>query len=203
MSRQPVDITATGPKNDRQAIWEAIRKLGRDQKPFTTKEIRGELPGYPDLSKIRDYLTCLTAAGITNCKRPARRGGVNSYTLLKDSGIDAPRLRKNGEEVTQGQGQERLWQCLRINRHPLTAIALLGYVNTPEHPIKLTAVKSYLKHLKLAGYLQTCGDGEQRQYLLLPTQNTGTKAPMVQRVKQIWDQNLAKVVWPKEHVNEQ
>ncbi|MEE9357351.1 hypothetical protein [Candidatus Vondammii sp. HM_W22] len=196
MACKPIHLQATGPRNDRQAMWEAIRNLGDKGNSFTVRDIRGQLQGATPVGKIREYCTCLTNGGYLK-KQIQGHGVQTDYSLINDTGIDAPRLRKDGTPVTQGFGQERIWRLLRMMRSPLTARELTAHINLPDHPVILAAVTSYLSYLKRADYLITHGQGEQLGYMLIPAMDTGPLVPMVQRIKQVFDPNTGKVVWPK------
>lgn len=197
MSRKPVHMEAAGPRSDRQAIWEAVRILGKIG-PFTTADVRGQLHGRTPLGKVREYLNSLAAAGHM-VKLPNQ--GVASYTqyrLIKDTGIDAPRVRADGSEVTQGQGREQLWRGMKI----LGEFSAADLIHAAAQEIKLSDAKQYASYLHKAGYLVVTGKpsthGGLTRYRLLQSQYTGPKPPMIQRVKQVYDPNLGRVVWPLE-----
>ncbi len=185
--RKPVHLTAAGPKNDRQAMWEAMRALRR----FSVPDIRGVLPGATNLSTIRDYVIGLERAGYL--RRYQLMFGLR-YELIKDIGVEAPRVRKDGSQVLQGLGQSRIWSVLRISRSPLTALEILASINSPDYQVTVQSVRTYLSHLKRAGYLLTSGSGEQMKYRLIPSRNSGPVAPKVQRSKQLFDANTGQVV---------
>jgi len=198
---KPIDIQAAGPKNDRQAMWEIIRKYGVDDKTFTAVDIRSQLPAYPSLSKIRDYLTGLTAAEYLECKKHEKRGVPNSYTLKRDTGIEAPRVRKDGSLVTQGMARKQMWRTMKIigefNAHELATNA-----STETCLVAPRDAKDYIGHLHKAKYLHMTvkarPSGGQARYRLLPSKYTGPKPPKVQKVKSVYDPNLGKVVWQQE-----
>ena len=65
----------------------------------------------------------------------------------------------------------------------------------------------YIIFLHRAGYLKMIAPAkvggfskvrEKARYRFLSHKNTGPKAPMIQRVKHVYDPNLEQVVWPKE-----
>ncbi len=195
MARKPIHLQAAGPRNDRQAIWEAIRKHGVNGQAFTAADIRSQLPAYPALSKIRDYLIGLTAAEYLDCKKGNKAGMPNSYTLKRDTGIEAPRVRKDGSAVTQGLAREQMWRGMKV----LNSFDANDLILAATTEIKLNDAKDYIGHLHKAGYLalteKSKPSGGLARYCLLPTKYTGPKPPMVQRIKQVFDPNLGKVVW--------
>lgn len=187
MGRQPADKLARKRKpQGRGAIWAEIRK----QKTFT----RRSLADATDINTktIGDYLESLVAAEILS--RDTYDTGTWFYELINDRGREAPRVRKDGSEVTQGRGTEQLWRAMRILKK-FTAQELALSASTTSHPVSLAQAKDYCKHLTKAGYLRVTvpgRGGKPSQFLLVKT--TGPLAPMVQRVKQVFDPNLGKVV---------
>ena len=114
------------------------------------------------------------------------------YELVKDS-LEAPRVRSDGSFVTQGRGRQNMWRSMQILKR-FTLSDLVAGSSTEEHPISWAEAEHYTAYLARAGYLKKAGRGMTSSYLLV--RNTGPKAPMIQRIRQVWDQNLKKVVWP-------
>jgi len=169
----------------RQAVWDAIREL----KTFTVKEVREEtLLG---MDTVRDYVIGLHAAGYIGKEGFHVQGYAGQWNLVNDIGVEAPRVRKDGTPVTQGQGRENMWNAMRILR-TFTARELAVTSRTPDCFVKESTAADYAKHLCHAGYLSKRPDG---CYVMLPTSYTGPKAPMIQRTKRVWDPNQCKVRW--------
>lgn len=207
MARKPVDLTrAGGATSGRDAIWAAIRDL----RTFTLNDLEDHVMRQPhnvrtQRDTARSYVQGLEAAGIVERREKRLRKGdksgryaANQWALVDDRGVDAPRVTKTGEAVTQGAAQAAIWQTLRVMRQPLTAREILAQIQTPGQPVALGAIKGYLGTLARAGYLVAQGRGDARAFRLLPIRNTGPAAPQIQRVKQVWDANLATVVWTTE-----
>lgn len=206
MSRQPAHLSAVGEhSNPRQAIWSAIRKLaGKDKTgEFTNLDIEGE-SGVRNLDTIRTYVTGLTAGGYlqvsVNGTYTRDEKGLALRTkrkLVNDVGIDAPRVTRTGEPVTQGQSREQMWQTMRILTQ-FTAQDLAINASTPEVKVELSDAKSYIKFMVLARYLTVAQKGSGKRgavYLFIKQSYTGPKAPQVQRINQVFDPNTGKVVW--------
>ncbi|MEJ1381371.1 MAG: hypothetical protein RPT95_10460 [Candidatus Sedimenticola sp. (ex Thyasira tokunagai)] len=195
MARDPIHLEAAGPRNNRQAMWEVIRKIGKEGKLVTVRDVRGELPGSTGLHKVRDYMTGLAKAGYLKMQPQKKVGELAQYELTRDTGIDAPRVRKDGTEVTQGKGREQLWRTMRI----LSSFDARELIHTASVKIQLSVAKEYVRYLHKAGYLvQTTkakNGGGLARYRLLPSKYTGPKPPMIQRIKQVYDPNLGEVVW--------
>lgn len=185
-NRLPAHLEYVGGKSPRQRIWEAIRayRAGQDE-PFTWQRLVGDLPGTIHKDTTRTYVKSLAAAGYLAQEGPY-------YRLIKDNGVEAPRVRKDGSAVTQGRAQENLWRTLRTLNYPISYERLAFLANTEEHPVSPVAARDYLGNLHKAGYLDRLNGG---QYFLRKGMNTGPRPPMIQRLRQIYDPNLGRVVW--------
>ncbi len=199
MSRKPIDKQQ--PSQCRQAIWEEIRKKG--DWAFTSTELDVVL----DASTIREYLTSLHKAGYLEAISIGKRGEANVYRLIDDCGVDAPRVRKDGSQVTQGQGRQHMWNAMRISKE-FSAVDLRLNATTDDVQVTESEAASYCQALCKAGYLRIVtpsktgtsgkpGSGQRCRYMLIPTMWTGPQPPQIQRTKQIYDPNLKKVVWSK------
>lgn len=191
--RKPAHLEMVGGKSPRQRIWEKIREL----KAFTQCGLIRELPGdiHPDTT--RTYVKALLNGNYLEKSRLTQRDDI--YHLCKDSGVEAPRLRKDGSEVTQGRAQENIWQTLRRTRHPIGARELAALATTDAIPVNFIAVRDYLLNLNNAGYLNKY---EGKTFQLKPAMNTGPRPPMIQRISQVYDPNLGKVVWSQNGAEE-
>lgn len=188
MALKPVD--KRHPLETRDAIWEAIRRL----KTFTARELRRETRC--GAAQVRDYLAGLAAAGYLE-KTP------DGYALAVDCGVEPPRVRKDGSEITMGKSREQMWLVMKILGE-FSAAELALHASTETVQVSEEDAKSYLMYLRKAGYLAVAapgrpghrsGTGIPARYRLIPSMYTGPRPPMVQRVKQVYDQNLKKVVW--------
>ena len=182
-SRKPMD--KLNGFDSREAMWKVIRA----KKVFTVREIHLETT--LEISSVRDYIRGLTNAGFLSedtAEKPAK------FTLVKDVGVDAPRVQKDGTLVTQGRGRINMWKVMHILQI-FTAQELAVNSSTPQCVVKLSSAEDYCLHLCRAGYLRRDKDG---RYTFLRHMFTGPKPPMIQRVKRVWDQNLKKVMWSEE-----
>lgn len=189
MSRKPIDQQQ--PSECRQAVWEWIRAHGKN--PFTVADILMVVRLEP--ASINEYLTGLDNAPeryLTSIKG-ARRGDPNLYLLNNDTGVEAPRVRKDGTPVTQGQGRQQMWNSMSILKK-FSAIELAFNASTEAHAIAPGEAKSYCAALCKAGYLVGAAN---QHYRLIPSMWTGPQPPQIQRTKQIYDPNLRRVVWSR------
>lgn len=185
MARKPIHLG--NALNGRQTVWEAIRRFSAGQQLFTAREVRDEtLLG---MDTVRDYLAGLEAAGYIG-KESDGSGGPARWRLVRDVGVEAPRVRRNGTPVTQGQGRENMWQAMHILRR-FTARELAVAARTKDCMVQESTAADYARHLHKAGYLSH----REGVYHMLPTAFTGPLAPMIQRTKRVWDPNLRQVRW--------
>lgn len=169
----------------RQAVWEAIRRLGT----FTLRQLREET--LLSMDSVREYVTGLHAAGYIGKEGCHVQGYAGQWNLVKDIGIEAPRVRKDGSPVTQGQGRENMWNAMLIMR-TFSARELAVAACTKDCYVKESTAADYAKHLCHAGYLTKRPGGS---YQMLPSAYTGPRPPMVQRTKVVWDPNQQQVRW--------
>lgn len=188
MSRQPINEVSV--MKTRAALWDAIRRL----KCFTVLQLRRET--CCTVSQTREYVLGLTAAGILERVEMCQ----GSFLLVKDTGNEAPRVRRDGTMVTMGRGREQLWQTMRA-LGSFTVADLRVAASTDEHPVAESEAETYCQILHKAGYLATlpathCPKGGGVVYRLI--RYTGPQPPMIQRVKSVYDPNLKEVVWSEE-----
>lgn len=191
MPRKPVD--RINPRLDtRDAIWAAIRRRRR----FTTPELVGDTRLHRET--VREYVRALAFAGYIEQVTPGdppRTAAI--HALIRDA-AEAPRLRPDGSEVTQGRGRENMWRTMRILRE-FTVRELAVAASIEERAVAESEAQDYIRFLHKAGYLARIdggGPGRPARYRFLTSRYTGPKSPMVQRVKQVFDPNLGRVVWP-------
>lgn len=191
MARQPADVIARKRKpQGRDGIWVQIRNRRR----FTAPEINRatDIP----IKTITDYLKCLEAGGYLTSAKPGRAARV--YKLIKDTGVETPRVQRDGAPVTQGLGNEQMWRTMKSLKQ-FTWRDLAIHASTDAQPVTEEQAKSYCGWLHKAGYLVALQIGSSN----VPTtyrfaRDTGPKPPQIQRVKQVFDANERQVVWSRE-----
>ena len=202
----PIDkMTSDGRLRGRDAIWYCIRTL----KTFSLPDLEILSTDDPRLDNVnrataRTYVHALEKGGYV--ERHPRSKDVHErvkWTLIKDVGINAPRLDRQGNQVPETK-RAQMWRAIRI-LGVFDANAVLATTDEAS-AITLNDAKDYIHHLAKAKYLQevspASNGGGLAKYKLLSAMNTGPKPPMVQRVKQVFDPNLNKVVWPKSQESE-
>jgi hypothetical protein len=186
MSRKPIDQQQ--PHECRQAVWEFIRKVGVGE-TFTVNEILREVR--LTASSVNDYLSGLCNAGYLSANKSKDRMVLTLYTLIKDTGFEAPRVRKDGTSVTQGQGRRNIWNAMQVLK-TFSPRDLAFCASTEVHSVAESEAAGYCAALCKAGYL--VGRANQ-QYMLIAGKWTGPFPPQIQRTKHVYDPNLCKVVW--------
>lgn len=184
---RPADIA----RDNRQTIWDALRKS--DGAWMTLSDL-SEAVGVHRRTAM-DYLTCLTAGGLIESRRPDGGAAALEARLLRDVGYHAPRLRKDGSAVTQGAGVTNMWRTMRM-LGTFGAVEVSLHSTTPTVTVPVETAQSYCSMLLATGYLRvvTKADpvkGRKAVYRLI--RDDGPKAPMIQRVKQVYDPNTRKV----------
>ena len=194
----------SGLLTGRDAVWAIIRVL----KTFSLRDIEiysSDSHKLADISAAlaRPYILGLHAAGFLKQIADEERTqgqAPKRWELIKDAGINAPRVHQDGKEVTQGRNREQMWQSMRILKE-FSAKDLAVAASTPDINVSENTAKDYVYNLHKAGYLKLttrAKSGGLSRYRLLPSMYTGPKPPVVQRIKQVFDTNLNKVMWPED-----
>lgn len=197
MARQPADKATTTRQRpiSRQAIWEAIRARATGFTLFELERATGI-----NHDTVRSYVKALRAGGFVAVATPSGRVTPAVFTLARDIGREAPRLRRNGEPVTQGASREQMWRTMKIAVQ-FTAADLAVQASLPDSAVSEVDAKDYCKRLCAAGYLVVLRGGVPREpsvFRFVSTRDTGPLPPMVQRLKTVFDPNLNRVVWQEE-----
>lgn len=177
----------------KDAVWQAVRETAPGE--FTLRDLRRRVVAGNDLT--RDYLRRLVAAGIVEqlSARTPRAGA--RFRLVRDLGVEPPRVTASGAIDDMPTDQERMWQAMKV----------LGTFRVPDLQASTgiasaPAVKSYVARLHCAGYLavvEPAVTGRRlASYRLLASRNTGPRPPAIRRGKIVFDQNLGRQVWPEE-----
>lgn len=190
--RKPVQLELIGGKPPRQRVWEQIRK---NKLQFSGRDMAHRAG--VDSDTAQTYIHSLEAGGYV-VRLTKAQGGKADYQLIRDTGIEAPRLTKDGKPVTQGLGQEAMWRCLRM-LGPLDYRQLAMHATSSGVEVRDNTAKRYVAALKKAGYLQVVQPagrqkGKVEIFQLIPRMNTGPRPPQIQRVGVVYDPNLNKVM---------
>lgn len=189
MTRKPIDQVRKNKKPQGQdGVWAEIRR----RNIFTITEIVQETE--IDRKTATDYLKRLIAGGYV--EEHASHGETSRYVLVRDVGVHAPRVRPNGQPVTQGQGNVNMWRSMRM-MGTFTPRDLAAHSTTDTVTVDETTAKSYCSMLLKADYLRVVQKAVpgKRQATYKFVRNTGPQPPKIQRVKQVYDPNLDQVTY--------
>lgn len=196
MPRARSDLVMVGGKPPRQHIWEAIRAVNASPKELTTYAVARK-SGQDDQT-VRAYFRDMAKAGIVSKVRNLARLDAE-WTLLKDEGVEAPRVTRSGKVTKLGDGAENVWRALRIlGEFTAAEASVAASVNGVS--ISEFGAHVYLSGLAKAGYVTRRGGtaGFKTRFCLIPSRYTGPKHPIYQRdFNQVYDPNLDQVVWRK------
>ncbi|MCC5965520.1 MAG: hypothetical protein JJU24_05225 [Natronohydrobacter sp.] len=203
MSRRSVTIMASeGHHYPRQSVWAAITTVARkDAAATVSARALADQLGL-NCKTVSDYLLSLTAGGyldrVCGQEIPARAA---QYRLKRDAGHHAPRLRRDGSPVTQGAGTANMWRSMHI-KGSFSALDLAVHATTDTVNVSEATAQSYCSMLARTGYLRVVekadpGRGRKAVYKLV--RYTGPRPPMIQRIKQVFDQNTQEVYRPGEN----
>lgn len=191
MARKAIHESALdGARTPREAIWKTIR----DKRVFTVKD----MPAKVRPRTAQTYLRGLERADYIERFRmdPPERFRPVTYRLVRDTGVEAPRVTPDGKPVTQGHGREQMWRTMaRLRDFSVRDLAI--HASTPEVRVSRSDTQWYVGCLAKAGYLyvvEVGGPGKPARYRLTPTRRTGPFPPMIQRAGQVWDPNLNRVM---------
>ena len=109
--------------------------------------------------------------------------------MERDAGVDAPRLSDDGQPL-KCPVTEALWRTMRILK-TFDLDSLTAHVNMT-HPVSRSMAKVYAQHLEAAGYLKNTGNARKKSFVLL--KNTGSKAPQLLAVREVYDPNINEIV---------
>jgi hypothetical protein len=176
-------------KNQIPANQDGIWQLVRTFKIFTLGDIARHIE--MDRGHIAVYLKVLKKAGFIKANDNPVRGKPITYTLIKDNGIHRPQLDLNGSEKPISLSQ-KIWvaiKALKVFDHRDVSLLV---------DCKENYIKSYLKQLRMAGYLRVKEEATRnttKKYIFLTTKDTGRNAPQIKKDKSVYDQNIRKIVW--------
>lgn len=198
MAGKPVHTRAKpGKPFGRQAIWQAIRARKAD---FSLADLADSTRQPVDT--VRSYVKCLMAAGLV------AQAASGRYDLVRDTGIEAPRLRKDGTPVPT-TSRDAMWRAIRMLKGTWSWRDLAFAATTDDLIVSEVDAQDYCKHLAAAGYLRVVERGKgiggtrgrkgtnggiPARYCFVPGMNTGPRPPMVQRLKTVFDPNLGRVM---------
>ena len=191
-TRKPALLELVGGKSSRQRVWESVRTLHDSHGAFTADMLsRWSKVEY---EPVRYLLKGWVAAGYLESFPGAAPRVKTIYRLAVDNGVEAPRVRPNGLPIEQGRGQEALWAAITaLDSFQAAFVAEIAQVPIP-------TARSYCGVLARAGYLRALPTGKGRKpggpiWAVAPQHKDKPRAPMVTRLKALYDPNVHEIVW--------
>lgn len=180
------------PSSGRESVWAAIRAL----KEFTIQELA---KGSGTKGHVaQEYVSALRKAGFVEIKGKTESlsghpGAFQRtvYRLANDVGVDAPRVNKLGEILPE-VGRDRMWRAMRILKEFDVKLLVLT-ASIPVAPVAEGEAAFYCLCLARAGYLYEIEP--HKRYRFLPSTDSGPKAPVIRRVREVVDANTGEVRW--------
>lgn len=178
-----------------QRIWTVLRELHAAGKRISQPDI--EFLAKVKAGAVRYYVARLLLAGhLKEVKRRARGAHgawftYASYTLARDTGMTAPRLRRDGSPATRGLAREQMWRTVKILRE-FDARDLSLAASTPACPVTVGNANNFLQMLARGGYMivsrRNRGRASLARYRFLPGMNTGPRPPAARGMR-VFDHN--------------
>jgi hypothetical protein len=140
-----------------------------------------------------DYVKALVLAGIVE-KVGERVMGPRGqkrrqYRLVRDMGVDAPRVGKDGR-ILPPSGRQRMWRAMGILKE-FSARDLAATASLPPAQVALAEAVYYCAWLARGRYLRPAGAG---RYVAIEAMRTGARAPLIQRIRRLVDANTGEVM---------
>lgn len=217
MARKPARLERAGALTPRDRMWAAIRALGPSPVcTFSISEVhylanlRSPLPEPIHVDSVDSYFRGLAAAEppylkpayLVNEVPGRRRSELQLYALIRDVGIEAPRVTKDGKPVTQGLGNELMWGAMKVLKdfdHAELVGAIAEAAAKAGTSVSEETAKSYCTALCRAGYLVLVspnrGPHAKARYRFVRARNTGPRAPLITKDKTVMDANTGEVVF--------
>lgn len=213
MARKPARLERAGALTPRDRMWSAIRAL----QSFSALEVqflvnlRAHRLELVHVDSVVSYLEGLKRATPTYVvelpEAPGRtRSELRLYELVRDVGVEAPRVNRDGRPVTQGLANELLWGAMKVLRefdHGELAETVAERARAAGITVAEETAKTYCTHLARAGYLALVapavgGKGAAKaRYRFNRAMNSGPRAPLITKAKEVMDANTGAIVQPK------
>lgn len=179
-------LAAAAP-SARELVWAALRA---NREGITQLRINGLTMVRPGI--IQDYLASLIRGGFVEVVEALGPGKQRQYRLVRDTGADAPRLKKDGTCLPPS-GRSRMWQAMPI-LGTFTARELALAASLPEARIADSEAEYYCRWLEKGRYLRrVSGKGETLRYQSIAARRHGPKAPQVLAIRRVFDPNTGEM----------
>lgn len=194
------------PKPTKARLWAALRKHKARVLDINLLSDYANV----DPEAARFHLDGWINAGIVERTEGKKVGASRQYLyqLLRDMGVDAPLVKADGSPLELGIKNANMWRTMRMLK-TFDFRAVEAHASTSAQPVTLETVRTYVRALQQAGYLTLVkpaqGKGKnatRKPAVYFLAKDTGPKAPMIQKLRTVFDQNLNKIMWQEEAGNE-
>lgn len=194
--RPATRMESAGGRGAFQRIWEAIRTRREN---FTVFLIHSDT--LATIGAIQHYVHALVRGGyVERINQRERNVEKQHFRLIKDCGIEYPRLTAKGQPIKRDLCTEAMWRTMRIIGD-FSCRELASLASTPERPIAHSTASVYVGQLAQAGYVVKVEERNKQQgprYRFQAHRYTGPRPPVVGRHHYVYDANLGEVVWQEE-----
>lgn len=172
----------------RQATWNVMRARSGIDGGFAAHEVVGR-GGFTSVDQVHAFVLEMMAAGVVE-RLPGDDGEPARYRVTRA-------LEKVPPPAAEDTQTANLWRTMRMLK-TFSTVELQAAATTEETPVTLPMAQRFIGFLKLAGYLTVIAKpahGRPASYQLRPHMNTGPKAPVIRKVKEVFDANRGQVMW--------
>lgn len=207
MARRPAHLERVGALTPRDRMWAAIRALAHPRPGAPSVQFSGAevamLSGQ-NVDTTMTYIAGLTKARFVEVMMEGRpptakpKREFHLLILVRDVGVEAPRVNKEGKLVTAGLANTQMWNTMRHWKGDFNALDIALAAATPEQPVSEQNAVFYCQCLKKARYLTVTTPskpGTKARFRFVPARNSGPRAPLIQKDKSVMDANTGAVVW--------
>lgn len=196
-ARHAKPMESAGGRGTFQRIWEAIRARRDD---FTMQLIHSDTLATE--GAIGHYFSALVLGGyVERINQRSTNTEQQHFRLVKDCGIEYPRLNAKGQPIQRDLCTEAMWRTMRIVGGEFTTRELAALASTLERTIAHTTASVYIGQLVKAGYVVKTKAASKKsppRYRFVSQRYSGPRPPVVGRNTYVYDPNLDKVVWQEE-----
>ncbi len=200
--RRPALLERAGALTSRDRMWAAIRRFGTHHTmQFSVAEIMVMSAQREDTVSV--YLSGLAKAGFLNdetadCERLRMGRALRVYQLVRDNGVNAPHVDKDGKRTSDNPGRDQMWRAIRILKNDFDRRDLAAAASTEACAVSEEQAKFFCAHLERAGYLHATLKRAHKhvltRYRFLASRNTGPRAPVIGRDLSVMDGNTGKIM---------
>jgi len=207
MGRKAARLERAGALTPRDLMWAAIRLF---EGHFSALEIhllvnaRRAPEQQLAIETVEQYLEGLSRAKPAyvallgqNDEAGRKRSELWLWRLMRDVGVDAPRVTRDGKPVTQGAANEALWLAMKTLKE-FDCRELAGAASAGAVKVGLNTARMYCYWLAFGGYLVIVHRGHggaASRYRFVRSRDTGPRAPLVTSEHDVIDANTGAVAY--------